>query len=441
MSRFQSISFLLLTVTLLYSCKKDPEGLAASTVQLNMSVQNDSMLLSWSVIGNKESFNGYSVYVRTDPDDTSETLVALVHDMSYTHRMPVSSYVAYRVSANYFAHGSTTNHKVYSNYVVHNRSDVALYDIDPMDALYDNGILYVFDGNSTIAKYDMSAHQIVKQVSLGGTITYPDIGVHNGQKEIYVPGTDGWIDVLNTNLDKMDEIYVGAEAYSVVYHGGYLFTTIKAGTLVKTDGKPMTYYLHVYNRTTKQLVNNSNNNVRDNAERIKKIPGTDVEFFGVVGNAALTPANNIYDLHYYKYDANGHYLTGKKDESYYLVTPIIMETYPDGSKMVTGMNGCRFGKNLMLGGMFSDGEISGIRNSAFGFNVAEDQIYTGLGRAINVVNMSDNTVQRTIKTLGYPHKIFFDAGKIICVSRNSYPASVGESGMIERSPFMVEVFQ
>lgn len=409
-----------------------------------MSVPNDSVQLSWSVIGEKENIGDYTVYVATQANDVLGTAVLTTKDMKAAHKMPVSSYVAYRVSANYLSQGTYGSvSKVYSEFKVHNRSEVTLHEIDPMDVLIDNNQLYIFDGNSTIAKYDVSTQQIVKQVSIGGTITYPDIAIHNGQKEIYIPRTDGWIYVLNTELDKIDEINVGAGAYSVVYHNGYLYTTLKApGSKIKTDGKPLHYNLHVYNRTTKQLVNNSNNNAVENAERIKKVPGTEIELYGVVGNTALSPGDYVRDLYYYKYSANGNYLSVNDGNAQYLVTPIIMEMYPDGSKIVTGIRGRRFNKNLVLEGLFSDTEIPETYTSGFGFNVAQNLMYIGrYDRTIDVVNIADNSIQRTIKTIGYPHKIFYEAGNIISVSRNEYPASIGTEGKIQRSPFMVEVFQ
>ncbi len=440
MRSFLSILSLLLVAANFSSCKKD----TTSSVILEMNVVNDKAELSWKVIGDQENIHSYTIFVKTA--ENSEMELDQVTSMQRTVNLPVSSYVAYRVSANYNSEADDVTgiaRRVYSNYKEHSRNDIKFLGVDPMDVLLDNAQLYIFDGNSTIAKYDVFTKQIVKQVNIGGTINYADMGIHNGQKEIYVPRTDGWIYVLNTNLEKTDAINVGAAAYSVVYHNGYLYTTVMApGSGKKADGKPLHYNLHVYNRTTKQLVANSNNNIKEGPERIKKVSGTNVELFGVLGNVSANLGVNDYDLYYMKYDANGNYISHQKALAGNVVTPIIMEAYPDGSKIVTGIRGRIFNKNLVLEGMFSDTELSETYTSAFGFNAAQNLVYVGRSdRTIDVINMSDNSVQRTIKTTGHPHKIFFEAGNIICVSRNQFPATIGFLGTIPRSPFIVEVFQ
>ena len=365
---------------------------SGNLVTLTWTKLNNDSLLSYQIIRVTDtSTNQYSVYQTVDKNTTQ-----------FTDTLPLSPYVQYYIIGQLSVTGPRT---IISNKQVFARTDINFVHLAPMDALLDRTThqLYIYSANGAIAIYDLQTKKSTRQIATDATIGYCALGTFNGVKELYVPRNDGWLFIYNaTTLEQIDQINVGGQVTSVVYNDGKLFVCGPASS---------TKNLVSYDRASKTVI--STDPVNNNTH-IKLFAGTNSELL------SITSYNQFNDI---KFDATGKYVS---QNIAYLsggnASPDLFEIFPDGTKFITSSSGSVFNDSLKYVVTLPHGTIS---FTSFDFDNANNLIYAGCStKTIQAYSTDNYQLKKTITTLGYPSKVFYDNGSVISVSVSYlYPLS------------------
>jgi hypothetical protein len=276
-------------------------------------------------------------------------------------------------------------------------------DAHPFDIQYDKdrGWLYLFESTGEITIYDIAHNTVKTKISTEATIGYCDFGEYNGVKELYVPRTDGWIFIYNASTLKLiDQISIGASISSVVHNNGILFASAVTRTL-KTC-----------NRSTKQVTTNDGD---FELTRLIKVPGTNTDLLELTLN--ITPP----DQNYYTFDEEGTFVSSKDDIYHgggYELQANIFEFFPTGNKYVTSAIGSLYSKNMEYETSLPRGNLW---FTTFELDDSARFIYAGTDqKSIAVYDANTYQITRKITTKGYPFRIFYNGGALLCVSSSNH---------------------
>jgi hypothetical protein len=378
-------------------------------------VSGNVVTLSWTAV---ESSNLTGYYI-TRSDSFSGVKVFTTNSKTTTlvDTLPLSPAISYSVVATM---GSSQDEGHHSNVIRITRSDIALADIIPFDALFDQGSqqIYVYSNAGMMQVYDINLNKWVRNASWGSGVGYCDIGTYNGTTELYVPRQDGWLFIYDAaTLTKIDQINVGTQLYGVSYNNGILYI---CGTVSSTYNYSILSYSREHKTKIAQL-NTSDKN------RLRLVPGTNSEFFSVADYGYLRN---------YKFDSSGNAVGqnyGTSTGTY--PDPSIFEVFPDGNKFISNNTGCIYGKDLAYETVLPHGSYT---FTSFCFDNAGQLIYTGCKeKQIQAYAMSNYQSAKTLKTMGIPFKVFFNNGAVICVStvpitNGGYYGALSSTTFVER---------
>lgn len=401
------ILLLLLTVSFV-ACKKDseedsaPKAYTDRVVLDDLQVTADSVSLTWTVLGNPD-FRAYQVIRREKPSGAGTDL-SFMNDAKKVKfvdkAVPYTPYLEYQVVG-----VLTSGQPIASNTIVYERPEIKVLDVSPFDVQFnrERRQLYIFEREGKISIYDLESNQITKTIHTASTIGYSDFGVHNGVEELYVPRNDGWVFVYNARtLEKVDQINVRLGSSCVVANNNLLYVSTAAWT-----NRP----LKVYSRETKGLVSETGD---WDMTRMKKIPGSNTELVEITLNIGPT------DQHYYNFSSTGNVLSHKPDRYHgdYPLDAAIFEIFPSGDKYITSSSGAIFNKDLVYEASLPRGNH---RFTTFDFDEQNQLIFGGTrSKTIEVYAERDYSHVRSIRTKGYPYRIFKDANNgVICLSSSS----------------------
>lgn len=401
----------------LFACKKDKNktvNTSSSTeiVMATPTVAGNIATISWSKLNNDSLVSYMLVRVTDTTVSTSQSTMYKILDKSVTQitdTLPLTPYAQYYVMAQLPA--TSYPRSITSNKVKYSRTDISFMSIIPKDVLYDRSSrqLYIYSASGDIAIYDVAGKSIVKQIATTANIGFCDIGTYNGRKELYVPRTDGWLFIYDAQtLDQIDQINVGTQLFCVVYANGILFVSNYSSS---SDN------IVSYNRADKKLVSKT---YGSSASRLKLIPGSNLEFLTINYSSQITR---------YIFDNRGTYVS--QQSGYPANTALsaeIFEMYADGSHFITSAAGTIVNKSLAYVSTLPHGNIA---FTSFDFDNTNNLIYAGCStKAIKTYAMDNYQLTKTINTMGYPVKVFYDNGEIISVSSNSGNPYSGSSSQL-----------
>ncbi len=400
MKFFAKIFMIVLVGMSFFSCKKEEKKVIPVTqiVLSDLIISGDSIRLNWTVEG-IDSILSFKVNTTTDTTK-AYTLAKQIHvdrtKTQYSDTMVLMPYTQYYVTANLISGRSISSNK---QTFYHPTEFMNIY---PTDVIFDRIArqLYIYSTTGEIILYDLQSNRSIKTVKLNTSIGYCDVGLYNGVKELYIPGTDGRLYIYNANtFDKIDEITVSESLSCVVYSNGILFLCCDTG---------MGNNVVSYDRATKIRLSHSSD-MPNSSRRIKLIPSTNYDFFGIIG----------YWISSHKFNNAGVFLS----QNYLFygtnVRANIFEIFPDGSKFINNSYGEIFDKNLIRIAALQRGNSV---FTSFDFDKSDQLIYAGCAtKNIEVYAMSDYTLKKTISTSGYPIKVFYDKGALFSVSRTTDP--------------------
>ncbi|WP_426667516.1 hypothetical protein ACPPVU_15950 [Mucilaginibacter sp. McL0603] len=403
----RKITFLLLTVSFLFACKKnhditpskDNKTSYTDKIVLNdPQVTGDSLKISWSML-DTAVFANYTL-LRKDYSDGQMNSIKQLYQKNqtfvYDNAVPYSPTVQYQVVGS-LASGQTIS----SNVISYSRPNIQLLNVSPFDIIYSDNdqVLYFFEKSGKISIYSIAQNTIIKSVNTMATIGYCDLGTYNGRKELYVPRNDGWVFIYDaTTLEKIDQISTGLSNSCVVFNNNNLYVSTAAWTM-----RP----LKVYSRINGTKISENGD---FELTRFKHVPNTDFDLLEITINIGPT------DQDYYHFSTSGVFLSHTNDLYHgdYPLDASIFEFFPDGSKYITSSSGAIYNKDMTYQISLPRGNLS---FTTFVLNQTEKLIYAGCQtKNIEVYSMTDYNHVRTISTKAYPYKIFDMGNQLLCIS-------------------------
>lgn len=410
---------LLIFASLLLSCEEDetlcPEcpSVYSNQIILNdLEVIGDTVKLSWSKLDTIQ-FAGYLI-VRKDDKETvvdpgnsySNGIIARIYDSNVTtysdKDIPLLPYLEYQVigivTSNY------SNSYIFSNPKTYERESINIFEFDLLQVIpdTDNNLFYFIEKDQgVITIFNYKDLLVEKSITTDATIGYCSIGNNGGRKELYVPRSDGWVFIYDAEtLEKIDQIDIAHPASCVVNNNSKLYISTDAWT-----NRP----LKVYDRISKQMIYEGGD---FDDTRLRIIPNSNTEILEVTINIGPT------DLDYYKFDANGNFITHKNDMYHgdYPLNAEIFRFFPDGGKFITSSEGAIYDVNMNYINRLPQGNLS---FSDYAFNSGTTTIYCACSNAKSIIAYSNPNfnILNEYKTKGYPYKIFRKDNTLICISK------------------------
>lgn len=351
----------------------------------------ESISLSWTLSGNN-TYEQFKI-VRSDSQNNQQSEIGTNYGNQFTFTSPVpfNSYLEYQII------GIKSNgEQVKSNIIKLERPEIKLLNLKTFDAQFDKntGKLYLLDIDGKIAVYDVNTGSVTHQINTNAVIGYSDIGIYNGNVELYVSRKDGWVDIYDgTNLALKDQINFGFELVSTIYHNGKLYGSGSGYNRIKC-----------IDRTTKTLVSQSTESYNG---RMRKSVGTSVNIYTITQN--ITPI----DLDMFSFDLNGNFQS-HQDDIYHGDHPLnyrIFETLPDG-RVITSGSGAVYSSQMSYLNNLPSGN-----SKLTSFDSDSNSIIAGnMAKTIEFYNINSYTKTKTINTKRYPFKVFDYNNKVISVS-------------------------
>jgi len=354
---------------------------------------SETVTLRWTLSGNN-TYDHYKI-VRSDSQNGQQTELGSITPNQFVSilTVPFSPYLEYQII------GIKSNgEQVKSNIVKIERPEIKLLNLKTFDAQFDknSGKLYLLDTDGKIAIYDVSTGSVTHQISTNATLGYSDLGIYNGNVELYVPRNDGWVDIYDgNNLTLKDQINFGMPLISTVYHNGKLYgSSINSEIIKSTD------------RATKALTSQSPQ-FNSNSGRMRKSVGTSVKLYTITQN--ISPV----DMDLYDFDLNGNYISHKDDPYHgdHLLNYRIFEVFPDG-RIITSSSGSVYNPQMIYQNDLPSGNS---RLSSFDFD-SNSIIAGSMSKTIEFYDIDSYTKTQTINTKRFPYKVFNYNNKVVCVS-------------------------
>ncbi|MGE9312268.1 hypothetical protein ACLOAU_11500 [Niabella sp. CJ426] len=366
-----------------------------------LKTNGDSVQLKWSANYKSFLFGTYYLYRKEEKGDWIRlTRIGDPNKTVFTDKnIPFTTNVTYQATFQF----QYAPLEVRSNEQHYVRKEIKLADIKAFDVKYNSneGLIYFFSNTGEIQIFDINADRVTHSTNTGVPIGYCDMGIYNGNKELYVPVSTGKLFIYDAlTLAKKDEIQVGAGVKPgfLFYNNGLLF--------VNTDAW-MNKPLRVFSRSGKNLVEQGG---FWNDRMIKKIPGSNTEMIEL----AMSPSG--LGISYYSFNEAGQITQEQKDLEInaYAVHGKIFEMFTDNSKrFITNITGNIFGKNLQ-----QQGQLQNINRKfwTYCFDQQTNEIFGGSDeKTIEVFSSSSFQHLRTIATKYYPFRIFKSSTGLISV--------------------------
>ncbi|PKF75641.1 hypothetical protein [Chryseobacterium sp. PMSZPI] len=390
----------------------------------NYNDTTETVTLKWTLSGNN-TYNYYKI-VRSDSQNGVQTEVGNSNSNSnqfmFTSVVPFSPYLEYQII------GIKPNgEEVRSNTIKIERADIKSLNLKVFDAQFDknSGKLYLLDTNGKVTLYDVNTGSVTHQINTNATLGYSDLGIYNGNVELYVPRNDGWVDIYDGNdLTLKDQVSFGMPLISTIYHNGKLY-----GSSSSTSSSSV---IKSVDRATKVMVSQSPQ-LYYNSGRMKKTVGaSSIQLYTITQN--ISPI----DMDLYNFDLNGNYIS-HQDDSYHGDHPLnyrIFEAFPDG-RIITASSGSVYNSQMIYQNDLPSGNS---KLSSFDFD-SNSIIAGSTSKTIEFYNINSYMKTKTINTKKYPYKVFNYNNKVICISSVT-PLSVQDydySGIIPEN-IIIEIF-
>ncbi len=340
-----------------------------------------------------DKFGNYydTVFTSSDANETSVT----------ENKMPLAIDISYFLIVQTDAFTSGPNRAE----VIYTRPNSLLYCI-PTDVLFSKSLnkLYIIE-QKKISILDHSNGRPVLTKEFPAGIGYCDMATYNGSNELYVPGNDGWLNIVDaTNLTVKDRIYVaGYTIGSVLARNGKLYVSTSDESLGSFSNN-----MKIYDRATKTLLSRAGSYY---PSRLMAFDNTNVEMIEMPVNRY--PADVSY--HLFTPDGVRVNSNGPSSVNAYVGTSIV-RSFPYGDRFISSNFGTIVTKSLVFerylkkDGFYAD----------FAFNNNGSVIYAADAqlKRIDVINYPAYTNTGSYPTKLYPYKLFRDDNMLISVSKS-----------------------
>lgn len=360
------------------------------------NANTEAISLNWTISANT-SYSGFRV-MRADTDGGIQNGTGTEVGFNNGTSFNLTSIVPFKALLEYQVIGIKSNgEQVKSNIIKLERPEIKLLNLKVFDAQFEktSGKLFLLDTDGKIALYDVNTGAIINQINTNATLGYSDIGYYNGDLELYVPRSDGWVDIYNgNNLALKDQIYFDNGINSTIYHDGKLFAST-------TNYKP----IKCKDRGTKSLISESTSYY---AGRMKKIiEGGLIKLYTITQNSTPT------DLHLFNFDLNGNFVNDQSD-TYHGDYPLghrIFDSLPNG-RIITSNSGTVYNSQMIFQNNLPSGNL---KLSSFDYD-STSIIAGNMNKTIDFYDINSYTKTKSVSTSKFPVKVFSYGNKVVSIS-------------------------
>jgi hypothetical protein len=410
--RIQIISLALIFIVCT-ACEKEnlnPEpkkGEKTIITLAELSIQGENVELRWTV--NNDSIKNFSIY-RTTGTVTGSPIFnsTSIGTVKYSDIMRfVDSNVPYAPAVTYQISGSISEEDgmfqiikyVISNTRTYTR-DIALLQYQASDMLLLSGedkLLFIDQSSGKIVSYNYLTKEDDVLV-LNSRLGFCSLNQNGETLELIIPRVDGWIFIYNAStLEFIDQIKLSAYGLSsAIVKDDLIFASTNSSSepviCLRRSNKTILSKLTYYG---------------DENHRLRVIPGTDIELFGM----------NSDEANYYVYNDAGQIVSRKYydpwDEEYRMSQQFII--IPGTKKIISAPLGNIFDNNISYVNGLPRGNLY---YSDFLCNNSGTRLYASCSnnKSVEVYNLENLLNLESISTKGFPFRIFYNKGELIVVS-------------------------
>jgi hypothetical protein len=427
--------FLPLVFLVFTACEKEninpspQEGEKTSITLDELNIQGENVELHWTV--NNDSIRNFGVYRTTGTGlDNQLNIYIYLGSVQLSDNMRfVDKEVPYAPAVNYRIGGSLKignigypiGATVYSNIRTYSR-DIALLQYQASDVLMFPGedkLLFIDQTTGKIVTYNYITKE-EDDLNLNSRLGFCSLNQNGETTELIIPRVDGWVFIYNAStLEFIDQIKLSAYSLSsVVVKDDLIFAS------TTSNSEPVI----CLRRSTKTILSKLTN-YGDENHRLRIIPGTDIELFGI----------NYDEANYYVYNNTGQMVSRKYydpwDSEYAISQQYII--IPGTKKVICAPRGNIFDNSIAYINGLPRGNLY---YADFLTNTAGSRLYAACSnhKSVEVYNLVSLLNLESIITKGYPFRIFYNKGELIVVSVSNSNDNVYYFGSSNQTSFLVE---
>lgn len=364
--------------------------------------------IRWSEC-NDPDFERYEIYRSIDNNGSYyyDTKIGTITDKKeisiYDYEPPITDSIFYRVVSYNLQHEHTESEFVK---VINPAGVLYNYTINDVVIHPNSNIIYFTTKREEIIAFNLNTKTEIGKIESSTELGYIDIGENGYGLELYVSNKSGYIDIYNSeDLEKIISINCLYPVTSCAIDGlGHIFAGLKPSY---TYGMPV----RSYSREDGNMIFGDGEIYEG---RLKIIPNK---------NGMISIENNA--IEYFKFDENGRITKNKKrepdgNENYY---QRIFSISPNGEYFITSWNGTIYSaeEDMNYLGKLPGGNVQYID---FAFSDDGSTIYAASesSKLIHVYTYPNIKLEKTIKTKGYPAKLFKKQDKLFIISKDEETA-------------------
>ena len=272
--------------------------------------------------------------------------------------------------------------------------------------------LYALDRtNARIVVIDYERREVVQEKEMDGFLGYMDVGDNGFGTELYVPGSDGFVYVLDAaSLNQVAVVNTGLSNTSVVIDGrGHVYVALQPSPWWEQP-------VRTYSRETGLHIDGNGD---FDGDRLRMLPSK-LEII------SITTSVSPVDMEYFRFNEDATFAE-HRDDRYHGDHPLdsrIFRIAPGGAYSITSSRGAVYTAdgNMEYLGQVQRGSLS---FSDFAFDESGETIYAATGNraSIQVASYPALTRSSEILTRGFPAFIFRDDDRLVGLSRSTENAN------------------
>lgn len=393
--------YLLILSLLLYSCSEDEGNFLSSKLELQeVTIENNKVKLQWNR-PYLPGFINYVIYKTPEPFNQSgyyyNNLVATITEADetiYYVNLSLDEDVYYTVIA-YSEYGEP----LVSNSQRFIRDDLIIFENTPTDVVFDatNKLLFVFVNNK-IYKCNYENMEVEDSILLSSSNNYGSIGDYNGQKELYVGCSNGFLRIYNIGtLEEKAYVMLGGNVINAELNDQNILF-IKAYD--DYDG-----IIYSYNRASLNMIDQYESWYSENGK---------IKLFRNVNR--VVEIDDSYRISYYDYSEDGTIINADYEYDYsYPKSTEIFELFPNEDKIITHHAGAIYNSNLQYVTQLGDSYYD-----HYNHFFIDDYIYAASGeyKQVRTFSKSSYNLIKIYETSFYPVKVFKDGNELVIFGSN-----------------------
>lgn len=367
--------------------------------------EEGKIMLEWS-LSDSDNFQKYEIFRR---DMNGEKLIDTITDRLTTTTVdelpPISSESYYSVHViNERGFSRSSNEQRVEN------PGGLIVDFVPFDAVHHPTKPYLYllnkdEGKIVVANYETM--EIVEQTTMDGTFGFMDIGDNGYGIELYLPGKDGFVYILDAEtLAQKTVINTGvANTCIVIDNRGHVYVSLLPSPWWEQP-------IRTYERSSGSHIDGGGD---FDGDRIRMFPNR-MEVLTITTSVAPT------DMEYILFNENAEFVEHSNDSYHgdHPLDPHIFRISTNGEFAVTAAAGAVYTANSNMDylGQIQHGSL---QFSDFAFSDDGTTIYaaTSNRKSIQIATYPELTRQSEILTRGFPSYIFRKGDKLIGLSKGS----------------------